>query len=176
MKFTETKLCGAFVVTPDLIEDDRGFFSRAFCRKEFQLRDLEPNVMQCNISFNRARGTLRGMHYQAVPHQEVKLVRCTMGAVFDVIVDLRRDSRSYLDWFGIELSAENRRMLYVPRGFAHGYVTLCDNAEVCYQVSEPYAKGSERGVCWNDPAFRIEWPVVPRVISDKDRSHPLYSV
>jgi dTDP-4-dehydrorhamnose 3,5-epimerase len=175
MRFTETKLSGAFVVAPELIEDDRGFFSRVFCREEFQLRDLVPNFMQCNISFNRAAGTLRGMHYQVAPHQEVKLVRCTMGAVFDVIIDLRSDSRTYLNWIGIELSADNRRMLYVPRGFAHGYVTLCDNAEVSYQVSEFYAKNSERGVRWNDPAFGITWPIEPRVISNKDNSHPLFS-
>ena len=175
MKFTETKLCGAFVVTPDVIEDERGFFSRAFCRNEFQLRELEANVAQCNISFNRTGGTLRGMHYQVPPHQEVKLMRCTMGAVFDVIIDLRPGSRSYLDWFGVELSAENRRMLYVPRGFAHGYITLRENVEVYYQVSEFHARGSERGVRWNDPAFGIEWPIEPRVVSEKDRNHPPYT-
>jgi dTDP-4-dehydrorhamnose 3,5-epimerase len=171
MTFTETRLAGAFLVTPELIEDERGFFTRAFCHDEFKRRGLEPNVAQCNISFSRARGTLRGMHYQIAPHQEVKLVRCTMGAVFDVIIDLRADSRSYLNWFGIELTADNRVMVYVPRGLAHGYITLRDSSEVCYQVSEFYAKGGERGVRWNDPAFGIEWPIEPQVISERDRSH-----
>lgn len=175
MKLTETRLAGAFVVTPERIEDERGFFSRAFCIEEFQSLNLEAEIAQCNISFNRTRGTLRGMHYQAAPHEEVKLVRCTMGAAFDVIIDLRPDSRSYLDWFGIELSEETRSMLYVPKGFAHGYLTLRDSVEICYQVSECYAKDSERGVRWNDPAFGIQWPIEPCVISEKDRNHPWYA-
>lgn len=175
MKFTQTKLAGAFLVTPDLIDDERGFFCRAFCRKEFESNGLDPEIAQCNISYNRLRGTLRGMHYQVAPHQEVKLVRCTMGAVFDVIIDLRPGSRSYLNWYGCELSAENRRMLYVPKGFGHGYITLRDNTEVSYQVSEFHAKDSERGVRWNDPTFGIEWPIEPSLISDKDRGCPLFS-
>ena len=172
MRFTETELRGAFIIDPEPVLDGRGFFSRAFCRNEFESRKLDPNVVQCNISFNAVRGTLRGMHYQAAPRHEVKLVRCTMGSVFDVIIDLRRDSSSFLKWTGIELNADNHRMLYVPRTFAHGYVTLCDNAEVFYQVSEFYSKESERGVRWDDPAFKISWPIVPCVISDKDRCHP----
>jgi dTDP-4-dehydrorhamnose 3,5-epimerase len=172
MKFVETELSGAFIIRPEPAADSRGFFARVFCRHEFEAHGLNPNLVQCNISFNSEKGTLRGMHYQVAPHREAKLVRCTNGAIFDVIVDLRSDSPTRRKWLGVELSAENRSMLYVPEGFAHGYLTLTDNTEVLYQVSEFYAPSCERGVRWNDPAFGIRWPAPPRVISDKDGRHP----
>lgn len=172
MKFVETELAGAFVIRPEPVIDERGFFSRAFCRREFEQHGLNADVAQCNMSFNRNRGTLRGMHYQVRPHQEVKLVRCVAGSVYDVIVDLRRESRTYGKWLGVELNADNRNMVYVPAGFAHGYLTLSDNAEIFYQVSEFYSKAHERGLRWNDPAFGIEWPFTPTAISEKDRSFP----
>ena len=172
MKFTETRLAGAFVIELQRLEDDRGFFARAFCRREFETHGLNPNVAQCNTSFNSHAGTFRGMHYQIEPFREVKLVRCVSGAVHDVIIDLRPASPTYRQWQGFELSAQNGAMLYVPEGFAHGYVTLADNSEVFYQVSEFYNPGYERGIRWNDPAFGIQWPVRPRVISAKDANHP----
>jgi dTDP-4-dehydrorhamnose 3,5-epimerase len=171
VKFTETRLKGAFLVTPEPIEDERGFFARAFCRKEFDAHGLNPAMAQCNISFNHATGTLRGMHYQAPPFAETKLVRCTMGSICDAIVDIRRDSPTFGQWIAVELSARNRNMLYVPEGFAHGYLTLEDNTEVFYQVSQFYSREHERGFRWNDPTFSIEWPMSPRVISPKDRSY-----
>lgn len=175
MKFIETPLAGAFVLEPERRSDERGFFARVFCRDEFAAHGLDHNPAQCNISFNPAKATLRGMHYQAKPHQEVKLVRCTMGLIFDVIVDLRSASQTLGDWFGVELSAENRRMLYVPKDFAHGYLTLAPATEVFYQVSELYHPAAERGARWDDPAFAIEWPLRPKVISAKDREHPFWN-
>ena len=172
MKFTETKLKGAFIITPDLIEDERGFFARAFCRREFEEHGLNPDLVQCNISFNKTKGTLRGMHYQAGPHAEVKLVRCTAGAIYDVIVDLRPESPTFKQWFSTELTEKNHQMLYVPEGFAHGYQTLTPQTEVFYQVSAFYHPASERGIRWNDPTFGIEWPLPVTVISKKDASHP----
>lgn len=172
MKFTETELSGAFIVDLEPRGDERGLFARTFCQREFERYRLSPRVVQCNLAFNDYRATLRGMHYQAPPHQETKLVRCTSGAIFDVIIDLRRKSPTFCHWFGIELSSNNRRMLYVPEGFAHGYVTLTHNSEVFYQVSEFYTPQSERGVRWDDPVFGIRWPIQPQVISDKDRNHP----
>ncbi len=173
MILTETKLEGAFLIQPEKLEDERGFFARAWCRKEFQANNLDAELVQCNISFSQKKGTLRGMHYQISPHQEVKLVRCTIGAIYDVIIDLRPESSSYLRWVGVELSADTRKMLYVPKGFAHGFQTLQDNTEVFYQVSEFYAPSSERGVRWDDPAFDIQWPDIDeRVISERDRRHP----
>jgi dTDP-4-dehydrorhamnose 3,5-epimerase len=174
MKFTKTPLKGAFLIEPERRADARGFFGRVFCRDEFEKHGLDPNVAQCNVAFNPRRGTLRGMHYQLTPHQEVKLVRCTLGAVFDVIVDLRAGSETLRRWFGAELSADNHRMLYVPKGFAHGYLTLRDDSEIFYQVSEFYSPSCERGVRFDDPAFSISWPFEPLLISDKDRSHPLF--
>jgi len=171
MKFVETPLPGSFVIEPEARADTRGFFARAFCRQEFEAHKLVGDVAQCNISFNLQQGTLRGMHYQIAPHQEVKLVRCTMGAVYDVILDLRAESPTFCQWFGIELNCDNRRMMYVPQGFAHGYLTLRESTEVFYQVSEVYQPNSERGARWNDPAFRIRWPIEPRVISEKDRAY-----
>ncbi|MCX5813469.1 MAG: dTDP-4-dehydrorhamnose 3,5-epimerase [Proteobacteria bacterium] len=172
MKFTETRLNGAFIITPDLIEDERGFFTRVFCWREFEDHGLNPNIVQCNISFNKTKGTLRGMHYQDNPHAEVKLVRCTMGAIYDVIVDLRPQSSTFKKWFSAELSEKNHQLLYIPEGFAHGYQTMVQQTEVLYQVSAFYHPASEQGVRWNDPAFKIEWPLPVMVVSKKDASYP----
>jgi dTDP-4-dehydrorhamnose 3,5-epimerase len=172
MKFVETGLKGAFIITPDLIEDERGFFARIFCRNEFEEYGLNPDLVQSNISFNKIKATLRGMHYQSAPHAEVKLIRCTAGAIYDVIIDLRRESPTFKQWFGIELSEKDHRLLYIPEGFAHGYQTLDPQTEVSYQVSAFYHQPSERGVRWNDPAFGIEWPFSPSVVSKKDGSYP----
>ena len=172
MLFLETKLKGAFTIELQRIEDSRGFFARAFCKREFEQRGLNPAIVQCNVSFNPQKGTLRGMHYQQEPFREVKVVRCIAGAIFDAIVDLRPDSSTYREWTGVELSAQNGRSLYVPEGFAHGYLTLTENTEVFYQVSEFYSPGYERSIRWNDPAFRIQWPIEPLIISPKDASHP----
>ena len=171
--FTETPLPGAFVIDLEMREDERGFFARAWCEDEFREHGLETRVVQCNMSYNNEAGTLRGLHYQLRPHSEVKLVRCTRGAIWDVIVDLREDSPTYKAWFGLELTADNRTMLYVPEQFAHGYVTLAPGTEIFYQVSEFYSPGHEGGIRWNDPAIGIRWPETEvRVISDKDASHP----
>jgi dTDP-4-dehydrorhamnose 3,5-epimerase len=172
MKFAQTNLLGAFVITPELIEDERGFFARTFCWREFEEQGLNPNLLQCNISFNKRKGTLRGMHYQAAPYAEIKLVRCTAGAIFDVIVDLRPESPTFRQWFAAELSEKNHQLLYIPEGFAHGYQTLEDQTEIFYQVSAFYHPASERGARWNDPAFGIEWPLPASVISKKDSSFP----
>lgn len=172
MNFFETKLQGAYLITPERIEDERGFFARVFCRREFEAHGLNPNLVQCNISFNKAKGTLRGMHYQIAPHAEVKLVRCTAGAIYDVMIDLRPESKTFKRWFSAELTAENHNMLYVPEGFAHGYQTLADDTEIAYQVSTFYHTESERGVRWNDPVFGIAWPLPVTVISPKDQAYP----
>jgi dTDP-4-dehydrorhamnose 3,5-epimerase len=170
--FSETKLRGVFVVEPERIEDERGFFARTWCRREFEAHGLNPNLVQCSISFNRNKGTLRGMHYQLAPHAEAKLVRCTMGAMYDVALDLRRDSATFKEWVAVELTAENRRMLYIPEGVAHGFQTLTDNTEVLYQMSEFYDPQSARGVLWNDPVFGIEWPPgASRTMSARDSHH-----
>ncbi|WP_226704811.1 dTDP-4-dehydrorhamnose 3,5-epimerase [Microbulbifer elongatus] len=175
MKFVETPLSGAYIVDIDPISDDRGFFSRAFCIDEFEELGIEGKVLQANLSWNPKAGTLRGMHYQVEPYQETKLVRCTQGALYDVIIDLRKDSSTFGQSYGVELSASNRRALFVPRGFAHGFVTLSDNTEAYYLVSERYQPGSERGIRWSDPRFAIDWPLIPDVISDKDANWPDYS-
>jgi len=172
VKFTETTLKGAFVIEPDRIEDERGFFARTFCRHEFEAPGLNPDLVQCSVSFNLKRGTLRGMHYQVAPHAETKLVRCTRGAIYDVIVDLRTQFRTFRQWVAVELSANNRLMLYIPEGLAHGFQTLQDETEVFYQMSEFYSPEHARGVRWNDDAFRISWPIVDPIISNKDRSYP----
>ena len=173
MIFTETPLAGAFVIDVEPIGDARGFFARAFDAREFESRGMRPGVVQCNVSYNHVRGTLRGMHMQVPPATEPKLVRCTRGAIHDVIVDMRPGSPTYLHHFGVELTAENRRQLYVPDMFAHGYLTLTDGAEVAYNVGEYYTPGYERGLRHDDPALGIEWPVPVAVISDKDRAWPL---
>jgi dTDP-4-dehydrorhamnose 3,5-epimerase len=172
MRFTETKVAGAFLIEPEPIADERGFFARTWCREEFTANGLNPELAQANISFNHRRGTLRGMHYQAAPHQEAKLVRCTRGAIFDVAVDLRPGSATYRAWVGAELTDANRAMLYVPEGCAHGFLTLADATEVAYQMSAPYAPAAARGVRWDDPAFGIEWPGEVLVINDRDRGYP----
>ena len=168
MIFTETKLKGAFIIDIEPSEDERGFFARSWCEDEFKKHGLNPRLVQCNISFNKKRGTLRGMHYQIAPFAEAKLVRCTMGAIYDVIIDLRNDSPTFKKWFSVELSAENRRALYVPEDFAHGFQTLVDNTEVFYQMSEFYRPECARGLRWNDVAFEIEWPISDVVISEND--------
>jgi len=172
MIFTETALKGAFVIELEKNEDERGFFARTFCRKEFEAYGLNPNLVQCNISFNEKKGTLRGMHYQTAPHEETKLVSCIRGAIYDVIIDLRPDSPTYCQWFAVELSAENYKMLYVPGGFAHGFQTLEDNTVVFYQMSEFYHPECARNVRWDDPAFGIGWPLSGRIMSKKDMNYP----
>ncbi len=172
MIFTETKLSGAYVIDLAPHHDDRGFFSRSFCQREFNEHGLNPNVVQCNVSYNQKRGTLRGMHLQSAPFPEAKLVRVTCGSIYDVIIDMREESPNYLQWLGVELTAENRRALYVPEGFAHGFLTLDDDTEVFYQMSEFYAPDCAQSYRWDDPAFGIEWPVAVAVISDKDAAIP----
>lgn len=172
MRFQETPLPGAFVVEPDRFEDSRGFFARTFCAAEFAERGLDPRVAQANVSFNDRRGTLRGMHYQRPPHAEAKLVRCTQGAIHDVVIDLRRDSPAFRRHFAVRLTSENRTMLYVPEGLAHGYLTLEDATEVAYQMSVPYSPDHGAGVRFDDPAFGIAWPEPVRVIAERDRTYP----
>ena len=176
MNFTQTDLPGAYAIDIEPIDDARGFFARAWCARELDEQGLEARVSQCNVSYNKRKGTLRGMHFQVAPHEEVKLIRCTRGALYDVIIDLRTDSPTYQKWVGFELNEDNRRMLYVPRGFAHGYQTLVDDTESFYMVSEFYTSGAESGVRWNDPAFAIRWPLAePTAISSKDASWPNFT-
>jgi dTDP-4-dehydrorhamnose 3,5-epimerase len=174
MQFTETKLKGAFIIDLEERADHRGFFARTFCAKEFADQGLKPTVAQCNLSFNYKKGTLRGMHYQIAPATETKLVRCTHGAIYDVIIDMRPESPTYLCHIGVELTADNRRALYVPEIFAHGYQALTDGAEVVYQVGEFYTPGYERGLRYNDPLFNIEWPLPVSEITEKDANWPLF--
>lgn len=170
MRFIETRLAGVLVVEPEPRGDERGFFERLWCANEFAEHGLNGTFVQCNGSFSAARRTLRGLHYQSAPYAEVKLVRCVRGAVFDVTVDLRRESPTYLGWFGAELTADRRNMVYVPEGCAHGYMTLEDHSEVIYPVSQYYRPDAELGVRWNDPRFAIEWPAQgPETVSEKDR-------
>jgi dTDP-4-dehydrorhamnose 3,5-epimerase len=172
MIFRETALSGAYVVDLQRLEDERGFFARAWCGKEFEEHGLLRRVSQVNIGFSLKRGTIRGLHLQARPHAEAKLVRCTRGGIYDVIVDLRPDSVTFRQWVAVELTAENRRMLYVPEGFAQGYQTLTDDAEMYYQTTESYAPAAARGVRYDDPGFAIEWPLPVTVVSDADRNWP----
>ncbi len=172
MKFTETKLKGAFIIELEKREDSRGFFARTFCANEFEEHGLVNRIVQTNMSRTLKKGTLRGMHYQIPPHQETKLVRCTAGAIFDVIIDLRPDSPTFKQWIGVELSAENHKMLFVPRDFAHGFVTLTDNVEVTYEVSEFYTPNSESGIRHNDPTIKIKWPIKVTDTSEKDANWP----
>lgn len=172
MLFTETKLKGAFIIDLEKLEDQRGFFARSWCKKEFETRGLNPNLVQCNISFNKKAGTLRGMHYQAAPYEEAKLVRCTKGSIYDVIIDLRPDSSTNKKFFSITLSADNRKMIYIPEKFAHGFLTLEDDTEVFYQMSEFYAPEYAKGYRWNDRAFNILWPREVKVISERDKNYP----
>lgn len=172
MIFTETTLAGAFIIEPERVEDSRGFFARTWCRREFVERELDVNLAQCSLSFNHKSGTLRGMHYQTAPHSEVKLVRCTQGAIYDVIIDLRATSPTYTRHIAVTLSAENRTMLYIPVGFAHGFQTLMDDTEVCYHISAFYAPEHAHGVRWNDPVFGIVWPPATRTIIERDQNYP----
>jgi dTDP-4-dehydrorhamnose 3,5-epimerase len=172
MIFRDTGIRGAWLIEPERLEDERGFFARIWDPHEFTERGLNPGLAQCSISYNHARGTLRGLHYQAAPHEEAKLVRCTAGAIFDVAVDLRPNSSSFRGWFGVELSAENRLALYVTEGCAHGFLTLADDSEVHYQISQGYEPDAARGVRWNDPAFAIKWPGEVVVINERDRCYP----
>ncbi len=175
MIFTGSKLKGAYIIDVERREDERGFFGRTFCQNEFSAHGLKVNVAQCNISFNKKRGTLRGMHFQIAPRAEAKLVRCTRGKIWDVMIDLRPDSPTRYQWEAVELSAENRRALYIPEGFAHGFQTLEDDSEVFYQMYEFYSPEHASGVRWDDPAFGIIWPLSNPVMSEKDRSYPLLS-
>lgn len=172
MKLTPAGLAGAWVIELDKLEDDRGFFARTFCKDEFAAHGLKPNFVQCNVSFNARKATLRGMHFQDKPHEEAKLVRCTRGALYDVIVDLRPDSATYKQWVAVEMSADDHRMVYVPEGFAHGFQTLQDATEVFYQMSEMYDAASARGVRWNDPAVSIRWPLADPILSARDAAYP----
>ena len=172
MRFVPSPLAGAFVIELDLLEDERGHFARTFDAQEFAEHGLDPAVVQCNTSYNAKAGTVRGMHYQAEPDGEPKLVRCTRGAVYDVLVDLRPESATYCKWFGAELTADNARMLYVPVGLAHGFQTLVDDSEVHYQMSHHYVPEQARGVRFDDPAFGIEWPRPDAIVSDRDRQFP----
>ncbi|MGC8638946.1 MAG: dTDP-4-dehydrorhamnose 3,5-epimerase [Isosphaeraceae bacterium] len=171
MIFTQTPLAGAYVIDLEKRGDDRGFFARAFCEREFAEHNLVTHFVQVNNSLSARKGTLRGMHYQLAPRAETKLVRCIRGVLYDLIIDLRENSPTFGQSFGTELTAENRRMLYVPKGFAHGFLTLLDDTEAFYFVDEFYAPDYERGIRWNDPRFKLSWPLAPAVLSDKDASH-----
>lgn len=177
MFFKETKLKDAYIVELDPKCDERGFFSRAWCKREFEEHNLNSNVVQCNVSYNKLRGTLRGMHYQLQPYAETKLVRCIKGALYDVIIDLRKNSETYGQWVGVELTEKNGKSIYVPEGFAHGYQTLTDDTYSFYQVTQYYTPNAESGIRWNDPSFNIEWIINGSLImSDKDKSWPDYSL
>jgi dTDP-4-dehydrorhamnose 3,5-epimerase len=175
MRFDPLLLNGAYLIKTEAIEDERGFFARTFCRLEFQEKGLNPHLEQCSVSFNHKKGTIRGMHFQKKPHAEVKLVRCTQGKIYDVIIDLRPESPTYKKWEGLILSSQNRQMLYIPEGFAHGFQTLDDNTEVFYQISSPFASEHATGVRWNDLAFGIVWPTDVSIISSKDQQYADYS-
>jgi dTDP-4-dehydrorhamnose 3,5-epimerase len=177
MIFRKIKLNRAFIIETEKLEDERGFFARSWCQQEFQKYGLNSNLVQCNISYNKTKGTVRGMHYQIEPYPEAKLVRCTQGAICDVIVDLRPSSPTFKQWIAVKLTAKNYKMLYIPEGFAHGFQTLEDNTEVFYQMSEFYHPECARGIRWDDPSFNIEWPLRQNlIISEKDLSYPNFSV
>jgi dTDP-4-dehydrorhamnose 3,5-epimerase len=173
MIFRETTLSGAYSVEIEQISDERGFFARSFCTEEFSKYGLTTDMAQCNISFNKTRGTLRGMHYQAPPSEEAKLVRCTMGAIYDVIIDIRPTSPTFMKWFATQLNSENRLMMAIPEGFAHGFQTLTDNTEVSYHMSASYEPQQARGIRFDDPSVNIEWPISNVIVSEKDKSYPL---
>lgn len=174
MIFIETALKGAFIIELERHTDERGFFARSFCAREFEAHGLNPTVAQCNLSYNHTKGTLRGMHFQVPPASETKLVRCTRGAIYDVIIDLRPDSPTYLEHLAVELSAQTGRALYIPEMFAHGFQTLEDDTEVAYQMGEFYTPGYARGLRYDDPAFNIQWPLPVSIISEKDLAWPLF--
>lgn len=172
MRFVPTSLAGAYLIEQERRADERGFFARTWCAGEFEDHGLDPGLAQCSVSYNRSRGTLRGLHYQAPPFAEVKLVRCTRGALFDVAVDLRPDSPTFQRWVGHELTEDNGRALYIPRGFAHGFLTLADATEIEYQISTPHAPETARGIRWDDPFFGITWPGPVEIIAPRDRDYP----
>ena len=173
MIFEETDFKGVYLIEIEPIADERGFFARSFCRKEFEAHGLNPSVSQCNVSYNRRKGTLRGMHYQVAPHAEAKLVSCLSGSIYDVVIDLRPNSATYRKWLAVELRAHDlEKMIYVPEGFAHGFQTLEADTKVFYQISAFYEPGSARGIRWDDPAFSIRWPQGPRIVSERDKSYP----
>jgi dTDP-4-dehydrorhamnose 3,5-epimerase len=172
MTFRESKISGVYEICVERVPDERGFFARTWCRTEFEAHGLNPEVVQSSISFNVRKGTLRGMHYQSPPHAEAKIVRCTRGGIYDVVVDLRRQSPTFKHWIAATLTAEDRNMIYVPEGCAHGFLTLQDESEILYQMSEFYNAESARGVRWDDPAFQVVWPEKVAVISDRDRTYP----
>ncbi len=176
MKFNKTKLNDSFVIDLDKREDERGFFARLFCINEFDQNQADRNIVQINNSLSRDKGTLRGIHYQLSPKSETKIVRCIKGSLWDVIVDLRPDSPTFLQWFGETLSAENRRMMFVPKGFGHGFITLVPDTEAIYFVTEYYSPEHERGLRWDDPKIGIEWPIEPVIISEKDRKHKDFDI
>lgn len=173
MRFTESPLSGVFIVDVEAHLDERGSFTRTFCENEFAEYGLSAQFVQCSVSSNPVAGTLRGLHYQDAPEQETKLVRCTQGAIYDVAVDLRENSKTYCKWFSAELSQKNQRAMFIPEGYAHGFITLSPNSEIFYQMGSPYNGQLARGVRWNDPAFSIDWPSKPVCISDRDASFPL---
>ena len=175
MIFTPLHLPQACLIQPERFEDERGFFARTWCVREMEAHGLNPCIVQCSMSFNVKRGTLRGMHFQAPPSEEAKLVRCTAGAIYDVLLDLRPESPTFKRWHAVELTSENRLALYVPEGFAHGFQTLADNTEVFYEMSQFYEPAAARGVRWNDPAFGIVWPLAAPTISGKDAGYPDFS-
>lgn len=172
MIFHETKIEGAYLITPERLQDERGFFARTWGASDFQERGLASSLAQCSISFNRKKGTLRGLHFQVAPAEQPKLVRCTMGAIYDVIVDVRAESATFRQWLAVELTEDNRQMLFIPQGFAHGFQTLCDDTEVFYQMGASFAPEHQRGFRWNDPSFGVAWPLGVTVISDRDANYP----
>lgn len=174
MIFKETKLNDVYIIKLEKLKDERGFFARSWCKKEFSSRGLVNECVQTNLSFNRLKGTLRGMHYQKKPYEEVKLVRCIKGAVYDVVIDLREQSSTFLQWLGVELNEDNRDMIYIPKGFAHGFLTLQDNTEIFYQMSEYYKSNAAWGLRYDDPAIKIQWPEEVKEISEKDESWPKF--
>jgi dTDP-4-dehydrorhamnose 3,5-epimerase len=176
MEFLESKLPGVFEVCIEAQSDERGFFARTWCQQEFEARGLSGKLVQCSLSFNRRKGTLRGMHYQVAPHEETKLIRCTQGAIYDVVLDLRWQSPTFKNWVAVVLTSEKRNMVYVPRGCAHGFLTLEDGSEVSYQMSEFLHAESALGVRWDDPAFQIAWPAKVEVISERDRTYPDFKI
>ena len=175
MQFTQSRLPGAWIIDITAFRDDRGLFAMTWLPDEFRQHGIEPTLAQCNLAFNHKRGTLRGMHFQQAPHAQAKIIRCTRGALLDVIIDLRPESPAYCQWEAVELTADNRRMLYMPEGIAHGYLTLTDEVEAYYHASSPWAPSAESGVRWDDPAFGVAWPFAPDVISAKDAAWPDYA-
>lgn len=176
MIFNETKLNGAFVMEIEKLKDERGFFGRSWCINEMKAHGLNTNIYQANVSFNKVKGTLRGMHYQVAPFQEAKLVRCTRGSIYDVIIDLRKDSPTFKKWIAVELTQDNYKIFYIPKDFAHGFITLEDNTEVSYLMTEIYVPGAGATIRWNDPMFNIEWPLEPIILSEKDKMQPDYKI